>query len=343
MSDKRSAILSLLKVLFVHSDANHHITRQEINDLLARDGISINRKTFGEHIKTINQIFDNRIEFDEKNYKTRTYYFNHAIQPAHIQLLLDALYSSHYISQKQRGDIKDSLLKSTSKHVEDEFHNIFTDNNQNARNNKSLLYVYSEIMQAIRDNKQIKFNYRGYDEDKQLKVVNPEIIVSPYSIIHRDNHPYLTCFNHAYQGERTYRADYISDIKIIDSPRIPQKQHNTTNNTYMFDGDTYRIELRIKKRAYNYFVDEFYNSLEVIKDKTTNDTYTITIESTLSGLKYMLYQFIEHIEDIQLLANLSDPSKDFDKDSLINEIIENLEKAANNLRNNKNNTIEETK
>lgn len=339
MGDKRSAILSLLKILFTYSDTNTHLTRKEINEHLAKDGIEINRKTFGEYIKTINEMFDDCIAFDEKNFKTRTYFFTHTIEPAHIQLLLDTLYSSHYIDDSQRQKIRDALLKSTSSIVRDDYCNIFTENNQNARNDKQLLYVYSEIMDAIKGNKQISFDYHGYDINKELQVVRPGVIVSPYHIIHRDGHPYLNCYNHAYQGMRTYRADYINNIKILDIKRKPQEEDKPNNNafindTYMFDGDVYKVKLKIQKKAFNYFVDEFYNSLKVVDHDDT--TYTFTINSTLTGLKYMLYQFIEHIEDICLEQNLSDSTKEVEKDLLLKEIIEHLEKALTTLKTNKN-------
>ena len=162
---KKNLGLYILKILKEHSDEQHPITQTEIIKRLKDFGIeSIDRGTIANHIDMLNEFGYTII----KKIGGGCYFVNEGLDNSELTFLVDSIFSSPAISQKQAQDLVERITAESSKYEKQRFKNIFKTEELIRTDNRQVFYNIDQINYAIQNNKQISFIYNKYDKTKKL-------------------------------------------------------------------------------------------------------------------------------------------------------------------------------
>ena len=131
-------LLLVQKLLYENTDEQHPLTTFEILDYLESQGIVTNRKTLKGDIDLM---IDCGMDIITVQSKPNRYYWGaRTFEKAELKLLVDAVSSSRFITQKKSRDISKKLLKLASVHDRDDLkRNIYATNRIKSRNESLLI------------------------------------------------------------------------------------------------------------------------------------------------------------------------------------------------------------
>ena len=320
-------LLKILMILMEHSNSNNRLQQSDIMRKLessVEGDCSCNEKTLStairDLIETLNPSVYNE-ENDEKfiiRYggtfegetedksawkmgipkKITDIYYMPRIRNPEVLIIIDGIRGLDSIS----ADEKDALIK--------KIENVYGVSG-NKKNSVCLFSVNSSadtreninvITDSIEKEKQITFNFNGYDKDCKLipnkdKNGNDKLYtVNPYFIVNYKGNHYMLCNTVPYNGVSIYRADLMSNIVITKEKRRmineineftqskdPQKFMQKHLNMMYGDERTVTLKIDTSKHAYTLIHDMFGDSFTFVKhiDETHDE---IEVTATEKGI-----------------------------------------------------------
>ena len=240
--NQKLKLLYLMDILLEKTDENHGITMNEIISSLESYDVSAERKSIYRDIEELQ-----RYGLDVLSYNNgRTTYYHVAsrlFEIAELKLLVDAVQSSKFITEKKSRELIKKLESFASKYqAQDLQRQVYVDGRPKA-DSRTLLYSIDALHTAISAGRLVQFRYKN----------NSTWTVSPWQLAWEGGCYYLI----AYQDEkdpaniRNYRVDRMSYVKVLDRPRrgkeafaafdLPSYLRKHFN---MFGGPEYRVTLR---------------------------------------------------------------------------------------------------
>lgn len=280
----KSNILALLKILMEETDEEHKLPMSEILRKMEESGHKCNHQTIHNYIEAINQELGIEIIYSRGRYAE---YFisdnDRIIGKTEMKILVDLINASNFITPQKSKEIIENLKGIISVYEQDELDRTVFGVNIAKANNESILRNIDTIQNAIRQDKQISFEYLQWNENKRLVKNGDDLrIFSPWAFILANDRYYLYGYKNSNGKieERCYRVDKLKNIQIIDvMHRDGRKEFkNFDASTYvsrrkeMFSGNEKKIAVRIKKYLVGAFIDQFGINIEIEKE---NEEYLI--------------------------------------------------------------------
>ena len=144
-----------------------------------------------------------------------------------LKILIDAVESSKFITEKKSRVLVEKLLKLTSETSAAKLkRNLHTSGRVRSANEKGY-YIVDAINEAINAGKQVSFFYTEFDGRKKQVLRNDgrPYIVTPFTLIWNGDYYYMVGWNHEQEEIRTYRVDRIlktPDILREDAHPVPE-------------------------------------------------------------------------------------------------------------------------
>lgn len=274
LNDNRRRILDIMKLLFEKTDEDHWITTEQIRDELEKMGYERpNRKTIEPNIQFLIEEMDLDIE-KERGVCNRYRWINREFELAELKLLVDAVQSSRFISDKKSREIIDKLKGLTSDAHGDQLDRKVLTVDSFKRDNKSVLYSIDAINEAIRDKKKISFLMVDYDVDMN-EVYRHDgrlHIASPYTLIWNNDYYYMIARADGEDNVRTYRVDRMKDTSVLEdradvAPTDYKPDKYSSRVFDMFGGEPAELQLECKPYIMNYLVDRFGRTFRVLEKR----------------------------------------------------------------------------
>ena len=301
-----SNIIHILEVLKKYSHMDTPLTSNQIIEYLEENDIYVERKAIYRNINSLIEIGYDIQKVHENN--VRGYYLADSIfDLAELKLLIDAISSSHFISDKKTETIRNKLLSLT---------NIYDSKklDRNIRyslsksNNESILYNVDEINSAINNKQQITFKYFDIDVNKHKKYRKDTYSTIPYSLLWDQDKYYCIGYSTKYQGFTHYRVDKMEKISSCDVEHkyvtldLAQYTHNIFG---MFQGDKVHTTLRFSNAIASIVYEQFGQNV-FVSSKT--DTYfevieDINISPVFFGWLFQLGTNVEIVAPISLMKD----------------------------------------
>lgn len=215
-NDIRLRILYMYQLLLQRTDEEHPLTTHEIQTIMEQEhGISMHRTTVPGDIEMLKAAgFDvHAVRSRQKKY----YLENSEFELPELKILIDAVESSKFITEKKSRTLVEKLLTLTSEANAGKLkRNLHTSGRVRSGNEKGY-YIVDVINEAINAGKRISFYYTDYDGRKKQVLRNDgrAYIVSPYTLIWNGDFYYLVGWNHEQEAVRTYRVD-----RILKAPEL---------------------------------------------------------------------------------------------------------------------------
>ena len=287
--NQKASLLYLRDYLLENTNKDKAVTNKNIRDYLKSEyDIPISKKTVYTDISML-AAYGLDVEYDsqKKGYKVSKRDFT----IDDLQLIVDSVQSSKFITQTKADDLIENLKNLTTMRDRSTLdrHNyvenrIRSDNEKIFDNNQ-----IGNIHKAITAKKKISFQYLKYNIKKQ-KVPSTEknngyYKVSPFALIWSDNNYYLL----GYVGKRriNFRVDRMNDITILDEKREAEKEYEalnidkySTNLFSMFMGKPQHVQLRFRNELIGVVIDRFGVDVRIMTDGEEHFIAFVAVETS---------------------------------------------------------------
>jgi predicted DNA-binding transcriptional regulator YafY len=239
--------------------------------MLERDhNISCERKTIYSDIATLQDFGVDIITLPGKN---GGYYIGYRnFEPYELKLLIDAVQSSRYLTEKKCRELIEKLCQQCSVHDAGLVRRNVQVSGRVRTMNETIYYNVDAIQEAIASGKQISFRYFDYDIRGQRQYRDKSYIASPYGLCQDNDFCYLLAWSERH-GITSYRVDRMSGIEILAESRIPCPEltgaafTDHANRLFqMFAGDLTNVKLRFHKELTNVVIDRFGHGTMLIPE-----------------------------------------------------------------------------
>lgn len=327
---KRFTRFRVFEILNDFTNGDRHLKHTEIQEKLSSIyDIHIERKNVRECIDDINYLGEPYGIYVNSEKGDGAFLLSRVFEKSEIGFLIDAVFSSKSINQKQAQELTNKLQRFLSKEDRKSFYYISKSGEITRTDNKLVFYNLDIILDAIAKRKKIKFKYNRYylDSLKNEKKKNRELIASPYYLVNNQGKYYLVCNNNYFNDIANYRIERMSDIEILDEEVKPIKSLEgcengldiakyANENIYMFSNKAINAKIKIDNEySISYVQDWFGENANIYQDKHDNKIYA-DIHGNEQALIYWCLQYGESIE-------LLEPASTREK---IKEIISSMNK-----------------
>lgn len=281
--DIRLRILYMYQILMQYTDEEHQLTTNEIRNLMEKEyGITMHRTTVPGDIEILRAAgFDVHVTRSRQN---KYYLENSYFELPELKILVDAVESSRFITEKKSRLLVQKLLQLTSEAGAAKLkRNLHISGRVRSANEKGY-YIVDAINEAINAGRQISFFYTDYDGGKKLFLRNDgkPYIVSPYTLIWNGDYYYLVGWNHEKQETRTYRVDRIlrsPDILSEEAHPVPEDfdaARYTREVFRMYDNEEpEEVTLLCRNEVMKGVIDEF--GMDVAVKRADRDHFRIKV------------------------------------------------------------------
>lgn len=297
MSDNimKKRLLMLIKLLQDHTDEDHPVSTRDIMAYYKENGMSSDRKTLDADIKLLQEQGFDLIKI--KSSPNKYYIASREFELPELKLLIDAVQSSRFITEKKSRELSKKLAGLASAEQAKELDRHTGVNGRAKSTNEQQLYTVDTITKAINEKKKIRYQYQEYDGRKR-KILrnNGEVyILSPYMLYWNEDFYYVVGYSDKRECITAFRVDRIVNIEITDAKAVKKpkgfKVSDYSSSIFgMYSGPEAEVELECRNDLMKYIIDRFGEKIKV--RPTENGTFLTTVTVELSPVFYgWVFQF----------------------------------------------------
>lgn len=288
-------ILYLMEILLTQTDETHMLTVNEIISKLAECGVTAERKTVYDDIEALRQFGIDIVMEKSKSYGY--YVAARDFELPELKLLVDAVVSSKFITEKKSLDLIKKLESLISRHDAVKLRRQVHVNNRVKSMNESIYYNVDALHDAIADGKKVSFKYFDHNINKErvYRKSGAKYIVSPAALLWDDENYYLVACTENHKGFTHFRVDRMSDITKLSENRIEDiHDFNPVEHSKkvfgMFGGEEANVTLRMDNSLIGVVIDKFGKDVIITADGEQH--FNVSIRVALSPVFYgWLFQF----------------------------------------------------
>lgn len=304
-SSAKIKLLLLWKLLKEYSDDEHPVSAVELCRLLEQEGIETERKSIYRDIDVLTH-FGVDIVYT-RSPRQGFFIAKRDFELAEVRLLMDAVLTAPFITNKKTAELTDKLCGLISCHqAEAVLKQIYVDQRVKFEN-EEIYYNIDTINRAIAQHKKLSFSYhhRVIVNHKAQLDDGREFIISPYTLLWANDKYYLAGNYEKYDTVSNYRLDRMKKIALTSQEARPfyevceYRDHFDTadylRKTFnMFNGEHEFVVLRCSNSLLETIIDKFGSEIEF----SCHDSNAFTVRASVcvsDGLIEWLMQYGDRI------------------------------------------------
>ncbi len=286
-ANQKNKLLFLYKLLTERTDEDHPLTTQQIIDILEENGIGAERKSIYTDMEALRLM-----GLDVQSRKGRNagwFVGERDFQLPELKLLMDAVQSSRFITQRKSDALIRKLEKLASTHQARQLQRQVYVSGRIKTMNESIYYNVDKLHMAISGARVITFKYFDYNikKEKVFRQEGRRYTVTPFGLIWNNENYYLAAFDHNSGQLRHYRVDKMAEIALTTLPR--QGEQGLKNfhladyaqkHFGMYRGDEVNVTLRGHRSMIGVVLDRFGQDVILVPDG--EDHFTVTLPVVIS-------------------------------------------------------------
>lgn len=284
-------LLYIYQYLLKHSDVEHPVSTPELLKYLKDEyNMDVHRTTLPGDIAMMEEA---GIHFEiVKSKQNKYYYDDRPFDVPELKLLIDAVSSSKFITEKKSKELIKKLVSLTSDYNAEKLCRHITVEGRIKSENEKAFYILDCINEAIDKNCKVSFQYADYNNRKykELRHNGEYYIVSPYALVWDGDYYYMIGYCDNREHMRHFRLDRIYRIPNVleDQEAVPEpkgfKLADYMKKMFrMYGGEkTINVELQCETFIMNAIVDHFGTKVqtEEIDDNHFKATVTVSPSPT---------------------------------------------------------------
>ncbi len=288
-TNQKLKLYHLARILIEKTDDAHALDMNGIKEELLRYDVTADRKSLYEDMKALESL-GIMVEGEKKG---RNYYYHVSEKPfeiAELKLLVDAIQSSKFITEKKSRQLIGKLTENVSQYEAAQLNRQVVVTGRIKTMNESIYYNVDEIYSAINENRSIRFEYLAWNTKKELVPRKHEpYVASPWALTWNDENYYLIAYDAGERKIKHFRVDKMRRIGMTKEAREGRDVFEkidlasyTKVNFGMFGGTGVSVHLRFKNELVGVMIDRFGKDIMVIpsEEEGWSDTH---VDVAVSG------------------------------------------------------------
>ncbi len=285
--NQKLKIFYILDYLERNSNESHPVRAADLIAMLDRQhNISCDRKTVYSDVAALQEYGVDIVSLPGKN--GGYYIASRNFELSELKLLIDAVQSSRYLTEKKSKELIEKLLNQCNEQDAKLMKRNVLVSGRVKSMNETIYYNVDAIQDAIAGNRQITFRYFDWDFDGKRKYREKAYVASPYGLCQDNENCYLLALSERH-GITPYRVDRMTGIELLDAPRIPcpeltgQALIDHANRLFqMFAGDMVDVKLRFHNSLLNVVIDRFGKAIMLIPEP--GEYFNCTVKVAVSPM-----------------------------------------------------------
>ena len=291
--NQKLKIFYILDYLKRNSHQDHPVRANELISMLDRNhNIACDRKTVYSDIAALQEYGVDIVSIPGRN--GGYYIASRNFELPELKLLIDAVQSSRYLTEKKSRELIEKLCEECSVYDANLMRRDVLVSGRVKSMNESIYYNVDRIQDAISQNKQISFRYFDWGIDGKRKYRSKDYKASPYGLCQDNENCYLLGHSPRY-GITSYRVDRMSDIQILETDRDPCPELTGKALTahanqlfQMYSGDQVTVKMRFHRSMANAVIDKFGRNTMLIPDGEDHFTFTVSVAVSPMFLSWVI-------------------------------------------------------
>ncbi|MBR5023362.1 MAG: transcriptional regulator [Oscillospiraceae bacterium] len=266
------------------------------SDLIAmldrQHNISCDRKTVYSDIAALQEYGVDIVSVPGKN--GGYYIASRNFELPELKLLIDAVQSSRYLTEKKSKELIEKLLTQCNEQDASLMKRNVLVSGRVKSMNETIYYSVDTIQNAITQNRQITFSYFDWDLGGKRKFRDKSYVASPYGLCQDNENCYLLASSERH-GITSYRVDRMMDIKLLDTKRTPCPEltgaaltEHANRLFQMYSGSQTNVKMRFHRSLINVVIDRFGKDTMLIPDGEEHFNFTVNVAVSPMFLSWVM-------------------------------------------------------
>ena len=285
----KARLITLLKMLYEKTDDQNELTTYQILDNLREQKIHSNDKTLRRDIDMLKKLgFDVIVEHSKPN---RYHIGARGFDLAEVKLLIDAVASSRFVTEKKSQELGEKLAKLASENQRSQLIRHIHATNRIKSDNPENFYNVDIVNEAINSKKKISFKYTEYNRYKEKVFRNYGEVyeLSPYALFWNEDYYYVVGWSDKHDNVSVFRTDRLYKPEILNDDAVPEpenfKLENYSKEIFeMYDGEDVDVVLECKNEFMKYIIDRFGEDVDA--EPISRTTFEARVRVSLSPTFY---------------------------------------------------------
>lgn len=292
--DQKRKILYILDYLRKYSHPDHPVSAKELQKmLLERHGIHCGKNTVLADIQTLREYGADIVSLPGR--QGGCYIVSRDFELPELKLLIDAVQSSRFLTEKKSRELTEKLAGLCSIHEA----RLLLDRGMLVSGrvksmNETIYYNVDAIQEAISQNREITFRYFDWDLSRQRAYRDKDYTASPYSLCQDNENCYLLALSPRH-GITAYRVDRMADIRLTENKRTPCPELTGRALTeyarglfQMYSGEAVEVKLRFHRSLVNPVIDRFGRDVLLLPDGQEHFVCTAKVSVSPMFLSWLI-------------------------------------------------------
>ncbi len=285
----RARLITLLNLLYEKTDDQNELTTYQILDNLREKRIHSNDKTLRRDIEMLKELgYDIIVEHSKPN---RYHIGDRGFDLAEVKLLVDAVASSRFVTEKKSRELGEKLAKLASENQRPQLIRHIHATNRVKSDNPENFYTVDVVNEAINSRKKISFKYTEYNRHKEKVFRNDGEVyeLSPYALFWNEDYYYVVGWSDKHENVSVFRADRLYKPEIMDEDAVSEpddfRLEDYSKEIFeMFDGEEVDVVLECKNEFMKYIMDRFGEDVDT--EPISRNTFEARVRVALSPTFY---------------------------------------------------------
>lgn len=283
-ANQKLKLLCLCKILWERTDEEHPLTVPELIQALEAWDIRAERKSIYDDMEQLRQL---GLDVQTRRGVGGGWFIGQRdFELAELKLLVDAVQSSRFLTQKKSSALIGKLESLASVHQARQLQRQVYVDRRIKTMNESIFYNVDRLHGAIGANRVISFHYfeMNMNKERVFRRGGAEYQVTPYGLIWDNENYYLAGWDHDREEVRHYRVDKMTDITLTDQRGRDRGSWDlegyTRRHFGMYAGRPCQLRLRCAAPLAGVFLDRFGQDIMLVPQD--EEHFTVTLDLVVS-------------------------------------------------------------
>ena len=288
-TNQKFKLYRLAQIMLENTDEEHYITMPEILAGLEKYEITADRKSIYTDLRDL-EVLDIEVEGEPAGNRYHYHVINRPFELPELKLLVDAIQSSRFITEKKTNALIRKLEKLVSRYDAQKLQRQVYVSGRIKTMNESIYYTVDAIHNAISENRKIRFQYFQWNVKKEMELRHGGAWyhISPWGLSWENENYYLVGYDSDAGRIKHYRVDKMLHIRISEEEREGREHFRkldmadyTRKSFGMFGGEEQTVKLLVDNSLAGVILDRFGKNVMLIP--ADGGHFTVNVEVHVSG------------------------------------------------------------
>lgn len=284
-TNQKFKLYRLAQIMLERTDDEHYITMPEIISQLGKYEITADRRSIYQDLRDL-EALGIEVEGEPEGKGYHYHVVSRPFELPELKLLVDAIQSSKFITEKKTNELIRKLEKLVSRYEAMGLQRQVYVSGRIKTMNESIYYAVDTIHNAISENRKIRFQYYQWNVKKEMVLRRDGACyhISPWGLSWDDENYYLVGYDSDAGEIRHYRVDKMIHIRMSEESREGKEHFRKLNmadytrkSFGMFGGREQSVKLLVDNSLAGVIIDRFGKDVMMIPADGDRFTVNVTV------------------------------------------------------------------